>query len=389
MHLLRTDGGMNLDAYCQTCGYHLEECQCPHAPELAALLVEIAETIGQYVVLTSDQLAAVALWVAHTWAIEAADATPYLAVTSPEKRSGKTRLLEVLEFLVPKPLRASSISEAALFRIVADTEEGRSAILLDEADALFNPKTNHEDLRKLVNAGYRRGAVAVRCEAIGKTQVVRTYDAFSAKVIAGIGKLPETIADRSIPIAMHKRARHEVVARFRTREVAQLTGSIRSALNAWAVTDTNILQDARPHLPDELDDRAQDGWEPLLAIADLAGGGWSTRARKAAVALHSGSDDSESIGTRLLADIQAVMLEEHVFSTDLCRSLNTIEESPWGGWPLDARGLARKLKPYGIVPKQVRIGDVTRKGYALHQFADAFSRYLPEREQGKQGKHCR
>jgi hypothetical protein len=345
-----------------------------------AILERVLEFTRRYVVFRSDaQAVAVALWVAHTHAATAADVTPYLAVTSPEKRSGKTRLLEVLELLVPQPLRAASISEAALFRTV---DEGGGVLLLDETDAIFSPKTNHEDLRKLINAGYRRGALVARCEPAGKAIVTRRFEAFCPKVLAGIGQLPDTVADRSIPIRLQRRAPGERVDRFRYRDAVLEAEGIREALEAWGIREAERLKDAWPELPDALDDRASDGWEPLFAIADAAGGGWPARAREAALALH-GDDGAEddTFGVRLLADVREVIGDrDRISSAELASSLAELEEAPWGdlrGKALDARGLAHRLRPFGIRPKKIRLGEQTLQGYDMDDFADSWSRYLP------------
>lgn len=190
-------------------------------------------------------------------------------MTSAEKRSGKTRLLEVLELLVREPLPTANISDAALFRAIADLQP---TLLLDEVDAIFGPKArDREDLRGLLNAGYRRGAVARRMGGPRMT-TLEAFPVFCAKVFAAIGDLPDTIADRAIRIRLERRVREENVERFRRREAQELAEPLHQWLSSWAQHHIDQLSEARPDLPDELDDRAQDGWEPLLAIADLAGG---------------------------------------------------------------------------------------------------------------------
>jgi hypothetical protein len=361
---------------CSACGER--GAHAPTCTELDAVLCDVDTFVRQYVVFPSDaQSLAVALWVAHAHAIEAADVTAYLEITSPSKRSGKTRLLEILELLAPRPLRTANISDAALFRII---DEARPTVLLDEADAIFGPKSDREDLRALLNAGYRRGAEVVRCEANGKAQIVRRFDAFAAKAIAAIGTLPDTVSDRSIPIRLQRRAPGEHVQRFRYREAAAAAQPLRQRLAGWAEISSDGLRDARPELPDELNDRAQDGWEPLLAIADAAGGAWSTMARAAAVSLHGEHDDADR-GAAILHDIASVfdaVDTDRLSSAALVDALNALEESPWGGWPLEPRGLARLLKPYDVKPRRaIRLKDgSTPHGYMRSDFGDLWVRYL-------------
>ncbi len=367
--------------------------QAPHPTTLLVnVLAQVLKFIYGYVVLTPWQLVAVTLWVAHTWAIEAFDVTPYLAVTSPEKRCGKTRLLEVLEPLLQRPLRASNISVAALFRSLSEDGQGRTVFLLDEADAIFDVKGKHEDLRALLNAGYQRGAKVARCEGEGKNIKVVHYDAFGPKVVAAIGdSLPDTVVDRSIPIQMKRRALHEHVERFRLRDAKAKAKKIRERLAAWATPVTvKSLRAARPQIPPALNDRAQDGWEPLLAIADRAGKEWSRAARKAAIALHGDLLASETVRVVLLGAIREVFAAKQIDRIGTARLLKALVKRSDGPWVIwwgkdvasgDTKGpgykLAQLLKPFGVRSKKIRIGKVTVRGFRLADFEDAFARYLP------------
>lgn len=83
---------------------------------LATTLEDVVGFVRRYVVVTDHQAVAIALWVVHTYALDEFDTVPYLAITSPEKRSGKSRLLDVLEELVQRPWRVVLPSEAVTFR---------------------------------------------------------------------------------------------------------------------------------------------------------------------------------------------------------------------------------------------------------------------------------
>ena len=354
-------------------------------------LAAVEAFIRRFVVLTSAQSAALALWVAHTHVVEASEATPYIAVTSAERRSGKTRLLEVLELLVPRPLRVANVSEAALFRAVA---EQRSTLLLDEGDAVFNAKKEHEDLRALINAGYRRGSVTLRCEVQGRTVTTRPYDAFGPKVIAGIGQLPDTIADRSIPIRLQRKHRGEVVERFRLRLIRPQGEALREDLAAHAADEELLaaLQLAQPALPDELDDRAQDGWEPLLAIADIAGDQWPSRARAAAVELHGVEGDTDSVGTLLLRHLKAAFEDAgaplEMTSAEILQRLIDREDGPWPAWwgrdvesnryGGPASRVARLLKPFAVEPRRVGARESRQRGYRRSDLEPVWARYIQE-----------
>lgn len=343
----------------------------------AVLLDEVRAFVLRFVVLDDAQADAVALWVAHTHVFDAFGCTPYLAVTSAEKRSGKTRLLEVLELLVRKPLQTANISDAALFRVI---DKRKPTLLMDEVDAVFKSR-EREELRGLLNAGYRRGAVAHRMGG-ANNRTLETFPVFCPKAFAGIGDcLPDTITDRSVPVRLKRRTRSERVERFHLRDVEPEGHALRDRLADWLEPQHDYLAAQRPSLPDELDDRAQDVWEPLLAVADLAD--MEELARAAALALSTGEErEDDSITVQLLRDVHAVFSEngdERLKTAALLAGLYAIEESPWGDWygkQLSPHGLARLLKPYRIKTMPVWVDGQTVKGYKLEQFADAFARVL-------------
>jgi hypothetical protein len=229
------------------------------------LLDDVRRFIRRSVVLDDHQAVAATLWAAHTHVFDVFNVTPYLFISSGEKRSGKTRLLEVLELVVSKALQTANISDAALFRVIQDSHP---TLLVDEVDAIFKSR-EREELRGLLNAGYRRGAVAHRMGGRNNTEL-KTFDVFCPKAFAGIGDcLPDTLNDRAIPIRLQRRTRDERVDRFRLREVEPEGHELRDRVADWLEPQRDFLASYAPSLPDELDDRAQDIWEPLLAIADL------------------------------------------------------------------------------------------------------------------------
>jgi Protein of unknown function (DUF3631) len=348
----------------------------------ATLLDDVARFVRRFVVVSDAQADALALWVAHTHAIEAADTTPYIAVTSAVKRSGKSRLLEVVELVVATPLPTSSISVAALYRAI---DKLTPTLLLDEADGVFGKRDGpeREDLRRLLNAGWRRGAVARRMGGARMT-TLEEFPVFCAKAFAGIGDyLPDTLADRAVWIRLERRTRDEPVERFRRREAVPEGETLRDRLADRLEPQLDELRAARPSLPEELDDRAWDFWEPLLAIAELAGGDWPERARRVAVELSSGeARQDDSLSARLLVDIRSVFAEngvERLKTSELINELGRIEESPWGDWhgkPISPQALSKLLRPYRIKTLPVWADGKTVRGYKLEQFADAFLRVL-------------
>ena len=347
--------------------------------DIAALLTDIIDFVRRYVVVTIHQAIAIALWVVHTHAIDAADCTPYLQATSATKRSGKTRLLEVLEPLVARPWFTGRMSAAVLVRKI-DAE--RPTLLLDESDAAFNgDKEYAEALRGVICAGYRRSGKASLCIGQGANITFKDFSTFGAKAIAGIGQLPGTIADRCIRIELRRRTRDERCDRWRERDGHQEAHPIQDRVAIWAARALDTLRDARPELPTGLNDRAVDVWEPLLAIADQAGPVWGANARDAARELSGNVEDDPDLPIELLHDIKEIFNEKNsapfIKSVDLVQWLCDRDDRPWATWkkgkPLTSHALARLLKPFHILPGPNAAG--TERGYDRDRFVDAWTRY--------------
>ncbi len=328
-----------------------------HESDLAVMLSDISDFVSRFVVMSSEQADAVALWVAHTHSFDAAEATPYLAITSAEKRSGKTLLLELLELLVAKPWLTGRTSAAALARYI---EKEQPTLLLDESDAALGGDREYaETLRGVLNTGYRRRGRTTLC--IGPNHEVTHLSTFSPKAIAGIGELPGTVADRSIPIRLTRKGAMESVERFRRRRVEPLARGLVEPLEELLQCHVETIAQIEPQLPDELDDRAQDVWEPLLAIAQAAGAPWPARASAAALELCAAEkrlDTETSLGTTLLRDIRDVFARndaDRLKTSELLWALASIDEAPWGNWygrQIHAQQLAKLLKPFGIRPRE-------------------------------------
>lgn len=348
-------------------------------------LDEVFAFLGRFVAYPSPHAhVAHVLWIAHTHLMDAWESTPRLAFLSPEPASGKTRALEVTELLVPIPVEAVNVTPAYLFRKVGH-EDGRPTILYDEIDTVFGPKAkDNEEIRGLLNAGHRVGAVAGRCAVRGKIVETEEIPAYCAVAMAGLGDLPDTILSRAVIVRMRRRAAGERVDAYRRRVEATTGHDLRDRLVVWADTVRAAVADAWPVMPAGIEDRDADVWEALLAVADAAGGNWPDRARTASVALVADARESTpSLGIRLLADLRQVFEDRDAMaSEDILTALYAIEEAPWGelvgGKPLNARGLARRLGGYGVKSKNVRTGgDSPKKGYARGDLWDAWSRYLP------------
>ncbi|MCH8095623.1 MAG: DUF3631 domain-containing protein [Proteobacteria bacterium] len=322
------------------------------------------------------------LWIAHCHLMDAWESTPRIAFLSPEPSSGKTRAIEITETLVPRPVEAINVTPAYLFRKVGGPD-GMPTILFDEIDTVFGPKAkDNEEIRGLLNAGHRRGAVAGRCVVRGKIIETEEIPAYCALALAGIGNLPDTLITRCIVIRMRRRrAPTEKVEAYRRRLHAAEGHLLRDRLVVWSEAVLEDVTDAWPTMPEGIEDRDADVWEALLAVADAAGGDWPDLARVAAVALVAQSrEGTPSLGIHLLADLKEIFEDRDSMSTaSILAALNAKEEAPWGdlkGKPLDSRRLAYFLKKYGVRSKDVRLGETVVKGYTRADLWDQWSRYL-------------
>ncbi len=352
------------------------------------LLDEVLAFLKKFVVYPSSHAAiAHVLWVFHTHCMDQWDSTPRLVFLSPEPGSGKTRALEISETLVPRPIEAVNTTPAYLFRKVSD-EDGVPTILYDEIDTIFGPKArDNEEIRGFLNAGHRRGAMAGRCVTIGKKVTTEELPAYCAVAMAGLKHVPTTIRDRSVVIHMRKRAPTEEVSPYRRRIHSDTGNALRNRIETWA--EKFSLAGNYPDMPQGVEDRAADVWEPLIAIADVAGGRWSKNARDAAVSFVKGCRETEpSYGVRLLSDLRVIFATDTQLSTKtILQRLNDLEEAPWGdlrGKPLDARRMAKFLSEYGVKSGTIRLPDEqgrsTLKGYKVESLHDAWIRYLPTPE---------
>jgi len=346
----------------------------PEAPStneetpLAEILDDVYAYDRDYIVTGEHEAVTVTLWAAHTHVHDAFDVSPYLAVISPEPRCGKSRQLTVLGFIVKDKWHIVRPTEAVIFRKIA---RDHPTMLLDECDAIWSAGSRDESreaLRSILDAGNEKGVSVPRC--VGPQLDLVDFPTYCPKALAGKRALPETIHDRAITIRAKRKTKSEKVERLKRRQVEPRAAKLKTALEAWAIEAHDVLQDARPELPDALDDRAQDAWEPLLAIADLAGGDWPRRARAAALALSADEDyEDDSAGVRLLVAMRGVFGDnDRIFSATALALLHADEEAPWMSWgkngkPITATQVGRLLKSYGIRSRSIRNGDETAKGY--------------------------
>jgi hypothetical protein len=353
--------------------------------DTAALLDACRRWVQDHVIVSVDQSSVLAAWVLHTWAIEAAEYTPYLHITAAEKECGKSQLLETLAAVVYRPCKSEGISPAALLRLL---DRDCPTLLLDEVDTIFGGnKEGAESIRGILNTGFKRGGVHRKCTT--KSHELQEFKSFGPKAFAGIGKVPDTVASRSIVIEMTRKRPGEQVASFHYRDMEEAKKPLVAALEAWSKSGVvEQLRQARPTFPDGFGDRQKDICEPLLAIADEAGSEWSSTLRQSLLRLfQSEAAEDSSLGITLLRDVRSVFDgqsendRDRITSAALVAALVALEGSPWADWPASkgftVSTLANRLKPFHIHPRTIRIGGQTFKGYLRESFSDAWSRYFP------------
>ena len=356
---------------------------------LSTLLNEIVTILEKYVSFNSKhEPKTIALWVIHTYCIDAAYITAVLFITSPEMRSGKSTLLAILQKIVSKCVAASSISPSVIYRIIP---KHHPTIICDEADTYMTEK--NEDLRGILNAGHSRDTSGV-LRTNPDTLEVERFDAFGAKCLAAIKDLPGTVEDRSIIIKMRRKSKEQKTEKLRFIN-DQLRKEFHDIQRKCVRFKNDKLEDIKkiePKIPGELNDRATDNWHSLLQIAELAGKEWSEYANDAALSLSGVEQENKSLGIELLEDIQNIFDGKHkdsddIKTADLIEALCQDDESPWATYNknrkeprIDPRQLRKLLKPYDINPKNIIRDRERPKGYCKSDFQDAFSRYISKGE---------
>jgi len=368
----------------------------PEPVEGRILLEALRQVLARFVILPRWAAETLALWIVHTYAFELRDVSTYIGIESPVRRCGKTTLMTLLSELVNRPEVASNISSPAFFRVIDET---RPSLLIDEADTML---IGNNQLRGILNSGYsRKMAYVVRVtsqrvqrvqsprskvqshepETTAKGTMLARFSCWGPKAIAQIGHLPETLADRCIVIQLQRKMATEECARIKDLATVDLS-ALRQKCARFVLDHAGAIAEARPKIPELLNDRAADIGEPLLVLSDLAGGEWPQLAREALVGLTSRAQDNNQIGL-LLMDLFLLFAragQGRVFSRTLVAALNATDDRPWAnlrnGKGISDAWLADQLRPFSIRSKTMWIDQTAAKGYLEADFTDAFRRYI-------------
>jgi hypothetical protein len=346
---------------------------CNPDPIGLAIAQELEAFFKRFLILTVDQYFVVlVLWTLFSHSHDAFGISPILAITSPTKRSGKTRVLEALSGVVPRPLQISGPTGPAIFRAI---ERYNPTLLIDEGDALF--RRRNEDVRSILDTGFSRSSAwTLRADGVHPT--------WAPKAVASIGLLPDTLQDRAITIRMLRKQPGQKVEQLRQDELADM--DLKTGAAGWASEHMDALGTANPAVPEGLNDRQADCWRPLFAIADILGGDWPRRVREVAVTLSSlADDDDDDVAVRLLADLAIVFAKaERMASPAVVKALIAMPDREWStcfrGQPLTELRLAQLLRGFGVRPQQWGEGPKAfrrkARGYYRADFRPIFERYV-------------
>ena len=354
----------------------------PDEVQTADLLDALCETYKQYLILPEHGVEAMALWCLHAWTLDAFDISPFLFFRSPLHRCGKTNAMRLIYRTGPRTVLTSNITPAAIFRYV---DLYHPTLVIDEADSFFK---DNEEARGILNSGHTRDAAfVIRC--VGDNSEPRKFSTWAAKALASIGKLAVTLQDRSVILDLKRKRPDQKVVKLRKTDTEEFR-TLRRKAARWRDDNIERLRGVEPHTPAALNDRAQDNWEPLFAIADLAGDSWARAARAAALKLSADAEmDVETTKTLLLSDTKDIFAEREgdtITSKAFLTALHADETKPWSsygktGKPITERQVARLLADFKIYPRNLKIADELGrqkvvKGYLRSSFAEAFEAYV-------------
>jgi putative DNA primase/helicase len=389
----------------------IEDTPVYHTPVNGGeLMDELIKCISSFVIMKPLQCFTVALWIIFTYVFDIAYNLPKLMIKSAERRSGKTRLLQLLRYLVSRAKPTDRISSAMLPRVIT---QDRPTLLMDETDTYVK---NNETMRGILDTGFDRDTYVHIGVKVGDDWIPTPFNAWCPQALAGIGSLHPTLIDRSFLIELERKPRTVKVGRLRRRSIPPLQ-ILAQKCARWGEDNTAAVEDAieaefAPETPEDLHDRAADAWEICIIIADLISEecgdkGHAEQARRAASEISGDDTGIGSEGEMLLSDIRDIFEDRFwddtakaykkiwdnqakaysadpnkraIPSGELVAELNNRIDRPWPecnkGFPLSQAGLAARLKEFHISPGPYWDGK-TRRGYTHPAFERVFERYLP------------
>jgi Protein of unknown function (DUF3631) len=341
------------------------------------IITRVEDFLNTYVAFPKPEQATVcALWVIHTFAFEAAYATPYIYVNSAEPQCGKTRLIEAMDVISRNSELAANLTASSLFRAL--DSDVRPTLFIDEVDTIFAGKSN-EELRSVLNSGYKyNGYVTRTLPGKNEDSDVVKFSTFCPKLLAGIdnGQMPPTIADRCIPVILKRKRKDQDVARFLPRKVEPVAAELKTAILEWVLANMDGIVSWEPDTDDEfvnaLSDRSFEIVEPLVQIAMQAGPEYAKRAKAAIIEVLTGKADKVLTPAakclamaRDLMSVDGDIPRQSIQTATLAEALGTTPKQ-----------VAAWLDKYEIKPQIITFGGTRARGFYRNQFEDAWERYL-------------
>lgn len=339
---------------------------------------QIEATVNKHCVLPTGAATAITLWCIATYCIDAFPIFPRLVVYSPERRCGKSTCLDLVAAYSHKSELISNATPAVIFRYI---EQSKPTLILDEADTYV--QNANSELIGILNSGHKKSSAnTLRC--VGKDNLPKRFSTWAPMAFGSIGELQSTIMDRSICIPVSRKLPTESISSVPV-DLSEITDPIRSFLQDWCMSAFNNLKTCTSTPTYIGNDRAVDNWTPLLTIAEAISDEWKS---KCLISYNKLTAPSEpELPTQLLYDIRELFdiqatngYPEKLFSTDMVNKLNSDPDKQWSnsnnGGKLTASKLAKLLSPYSVHPKQIRIDHLSKKGYEVEMFKNAFDRYL-------------
>jgi hypothetical protein len=334
---------------------------------MATALDQTRSFVERFVKASDSHLDVITLWAAHTHAVDVNqkllfDTTPRLALLSDEPGSGKTRVLDLLKLLGRNAEISTDVTAASLFHA---TSEAHETVLLDEIDVLFGRGEAKATVRSIINSGYKRNGTVPRA--------TKRFNVFAPLALAGLGNVFTTAESlrptrsRCIIVRMVKKPGAEPL---RSREHDRIGARIREDLNTWVGVRLGEITSAWPELPNGIEDRLAEVWEPLFMVAQAAGGSWPARVASACLELSFGagtSSNEKTLSELLVTDLLTVFGDREVVGTleliDRLYKMSPVWPSVWPQKGSATRELAQLLEPLGVEPTRHRVAGKQVTGY--------------------------
>jgi hypothetical protein len=350
-------------------GRQQDFCRRNREAELRAVPVDAARLVDELEAFFADrahlsQGSALVLsyFALNTWTFKLFDTVPYLLLESAVPGCGKSTVIRLLDTIACRSRKASSLSEAVMFRLI----DGEApTLLIDEAETIDGRSERAEALRAIAHEGYKHGGQVPRCE--GEGHEVRWFDVYCPKTFAAIGGLTGALLDRCIVIHMEKAPKSSVRKSTRHRALHRDGRRLVVQLEAYAIQSSDALSRLYEAEPDcgywpSITDREAELWGPLLIHARLAG---PDAEYKLLAAVDKFSEDKADIKSADSKIAQAIALldaiSKHPDTTftpgDLVPRL--AQSEAWGRTLAEAKGRD---------DDSVRVTQAAKVGYFLRNF---------------------